>query len=273
MKTIASTYIYLTVIHIAIKSAGSFLSPNQFSFASTISTHVLHAFGEKSSNDELEIKEESLRYFKEYANRGLTKFRQRDIDGAVTDLKTAAGFNTSQPLPQLGIMLYCIEEYDMAAERLRKDIEILEGSRYFKATELRLWHSACQNRLGNKAAAVSALDHTNLSPFGLFEDRYIFNRTLLFYAGENTLEDMLDIIGRADQSDFGGTIFFGNFFLGLFFDSIGNKGYAQAFLNRPSESTRYPPNDMWFHLPRVLYDMRFPKSPDHSEVNTAGMIV
>lgn len=68
-----------------------------------------------------------------------------------------------------------------------------------------------------------------------------------------------------------GAIFYGNFYLGLYFDSIGthafsvtlyaytvtgDSGLAQAFLRFPFESARYPPSDMWYHLPRALFRMR-----------------
>lgn len=219
-----------------------------------------------------DLKHEDIKNFKEYCSRGLQRFQDRDIRGALDDLQTAAQFNSTQPLVQLGIILYLVNEYEDAAKRLAKDIKTIEDSRFAKATELRLWRCACLNKLGRHKEAIDALDHTLTSSTGLYEERYLFNQTLLFYAHEKSLEDMLEIFGSCDGLDTLGRSFLGNFFLGLYYDSVGESGLAQAFLSIPKESARYSSRDMWYHLPRVFYDLRYPDSDDRG-VNSAGMII
>ena len=70
---------------------------------------------------------------------------------------------------------------------------------------------------------------------------------------------MLLYIGYIDEpkDDFTGRHFYGNFYLGLYYDSINNIELSQTFLHIPCNSMKYKENDMWFHLPRVLYDRRF----------------
>lgn len=76
---------------------------------------------------------------------------------------------------------------------------------------------------------------------------------------------MIDFIDRADEKDISGRIFYGNFYLGLYFDSICEltkddsdfDGVAERFLRVPAHSRKYREDDMWFHLPRILYDKRF----------------
>lgn len=56
----------------------------------------------------------------------------------------------------------------------------------------------------------------------LVEERFLLNSTLSFFAGQKTTEDMLELIGASDERDVMGARFFGNFYLGLYYDSIGS---------------------------------------------------
>jgi hypothetical protein len=200
--------------------------------------------------------EEGLRYFREYAKRGLKRFRDRDIVGCLSDFDRAANANSSQPLVQRGIALYCAGHFQNASLQLERDIAIIEGSKTFKASDLRIWLSASLNKLGRKEDAVKALDHSYLATSGLAEQRFIINCTLSFYAGEMPLDDLLGIIGETDERDVFGFRFFGNFYLGLYYDSIGEFDLARVFLSFPKDSNRYPDRDMWYHVPRYLYTLR-----------------
>lgn len=50
-----------------------------------------------------------------------------------------------------------------------------------------------------------------------------------------------------------GVKFYGNFYLGLYFDSMNDTEAAKHFLSYPATSNRYPNLDMWYHVPRLLY--------------------
>ena len=206
--------------------------------------------------DDFSSVETGLRYFREYAKRGMKRFRDRDIEGSLADFDRAVSSNSSQPLIQRGIALYCAGQYQNASEQLERDIAILEGSKTFKASDLRIWLSASLNKQNRKDDAIAALDHSYLSTTGLVEQRFIINSTLSFYAGEMPLEDMMTIIGDTDERDVFGFRFFGNFYLGLYYDSVNEEDLARVFLSYPKESTRYPERDMWFHVPRYLYTLR-----------------
>jgi tetratricopeptide (TPR) repeat protein len=200
--------------------------------------------------------ETGLRYFREYAKRGMKRFRDRDIEGSLADFDRAVSSNSSQPLIQRGIALYCAGQYQNASEQLERDIAILEGSKTFKASDLRIWLSASLNKQNRKEDAIAALDHSYLSTSGLVEQRFIINSTLSFFAGEMPLDDMMTIIGDTDERDVFGFRFFGNFYLGLYYDSVNEEDLARVFLSYPKESTRYPDRDMWYHVPRYLYTLR-----------------
>ena len=80
------------------------------------------------------------------------------------------------------------------------------------------------------------------------------------------------MVGSADAEDRLGYRFYGNFFLALYYDSIGKvdrlwlrnlsrlcvgeQDMAQTFLAFPCTSKRYPPTDMWYHVPRALAKLR-----------------
>jgi hypothetical protein len=200
---------------------------------------------------------DSMRYFREYARRGLQRFQERDLDGAILDLQRAAKANSTQPLSQLGIFLYCAGQYKEAEIQLGLDIEKIEAAKMFKATDLRLWRCASLNKLGRSEHAKQALDTSYLTSTGLVEYKPLMNITLQFYGGDAPVEELLDFIGSADERDFSGNSFFGNFYLGLYYDSVGEVDLSRTFLSLSKSSSRYPVKDMWYHLPRVLYEQRF----------------
>jgi len=199
---------------------------------------------------------EGLRYFREYARRGMERFMKGDLAGCLADFDRAVASNSSQPLIQRGIALYIAGHYQNASLQLAKDVEALESSKLFKASDVRIWLSAAYNKLGLRDKAVRAVDNTYLTNTGLVEQRYIINATLDFYAGAKPLEDMLSIIDAVDDKDVFGIRFFGNFYLGLYFDSVGEHDLAKTFLAFTRESKRYPDRDMWYHVPRMLHTTR-----------------
>ena len=118
------------------------------------------------------------------------------------------------------------------------------------ASEHRLWRAACYNRLGNYDESQASIEIDQL-----YEQRYVMNKTLQFFAGKLQLEDMIDFIGSSDERDQLGVRFFGNFYLGLFYNSMKEFTLAKLFSSIPANSNRYPVVDMWHHLPKVLDDL------------------
>ncbi len=205
-----------------------------------------------------EVPEDNMRRFYEIAQFGLQLFKDGDLTGAISTLQQAANVNSTQPLGQLGILLYLNEEYQEASEQLNRDVKKIEARKLMKATEFRLWQCAALMQLKQTKDAILALDLNGWNTPGIFEDRLLMNRTLHFFGGDASIEELLSIIGSADERDFSGRSFFGNFYLALYHDSVGNKELAKAFLSFPAESNKYPSNDMWHHLPRMFYRRRFP---------------
>jgi tetratricopeptide (TPR) repeat protein len=201
----------------------------------------------------------SLQTFKACAQQGMEQFMAGNLTSAIQYFDAAVAANSSQPLTQRGIALYCLGDYEEAQKQLASDIAQVEKMRMFKATDLRLWRYAALRKLSKPAEeAIVALDLHSPSS-GLFEHRPLLNSTLLFYGNERTLEEQLEFVGATDPNDkdMFGIRFFGNFYLGLYYDAIGEPGLAQAFLTIPYTSNRYPARDMWYHIPRILYEQRF----------------
>lgn len=254
---------------------GSALPPN----ISRSKDNLAEIYEEYGGSSTINKRSSGLTLFREYAKRGMKRFREGDLDGAIDDMNNAAATNISQPLQQRAIMLYCSGQFEDAAAQFRNDIALMEHMKVCKAVELRIWLSACLNRMNQKDEAVRVLDADNLLGIPVTMQSALINNTVNFFAGRKPLEEMLELIGVASMDtqrrDMMGTQFFGNFFLGLYFDSIGELGFAQAFLKIPCESNRYPKLDMWYHIPRTLYAQRFPDdqqdtaTPDDQAVNTS----
>lgn len=201
--------------------------------------------------------------FREHARRGLTRFQNGDVDGAIEAFSLASQCNNRQPLQQRGIILYCAGQYEAAAEQLEEDIIKIEQMKFDKATELRLWHSACLYKLGRKEKAMKAVDPDNRVPIPVISRSKLMNETVSFFAEQTSIESMLSLIGDVDvKKDPSGMYFFGNFWLGLYYDAIGQMDLSKVFLSITNDSPRYKEKDMWYRLPRVLYANRFPDEDD-----------
>lgn len=194
--------------------------------------------------------------FREYVREGIQKLLDGDVIGSVTAWDNAARCNSSQPLQQRGIVLYCVGRFDCAEQQLKEDIRKFEIMKVSKASELRIWRSAALNKLGRFEEAKKVLDVNNLAGISVASQSKFVNATLSFFYGETPVEDMISITGNPAEKDLSGNYFYGNFFLGLYFDSIGESSLAEAFLAIPNESTRYSKKDMWYHIPRLLVTNR-----------------
>jgi hypothetical protein len=153
--------------------------------------------------------------------------------------------------------MYCNDQYEEAAKQFERDVELCEKQRLQKAAELRLWHSACRNKLGDRKRAIDALDLSNNANLPQHTQGALTNRTLLFFGNQLPVTAVMTLIDNVDEKDSMGFHFHGNFFLGLYYDSIGDAAMARAFLQFPATGARYPTNDMWYHIPRMLFSRRF----------------
>lgn len=164
--------------------------------------------------DNVDDLKENLQYFRQYASKGIDSFRKGNLKEALDYLEMAKNQNSSQPLIQRGVLLYISGDYHLSVDQLQKDIEILESSKMYKASDLRLWLSACYNKLGDNASAIKALDLKNEASNLISEERYLLNSTLHFYGGERQLGDIMEIVDGTEKKDLSGNRFFGNFYLG-----------------------------------------------------------
>lgn len=200
---------------------------------------------------------DNVRTFEELARKGISIFKEGDLTQALKYMNLAIDVNSSQPLIQRGIMLYCDNKYEDAALQLSNDINKLEKLKLNKENELRWWCSACYNKLGREKDAFLALDMDNTESIPQHHQSHATNNTMLFFAGKLPLETMLCELEKIDEKDPLGIRFYGNFYLGLYFDSVGQSDLAESLLSFPALSSRYRSDDMWYHVPRMLYRIRY----------------
>jgi tetratricopeptide (TPR) repeat protein len=196
---------------------------------------------------------ESLRQYRQYAKAGLEYIMRHDLVAALNQFNKAINANASQPLLQRGMTCYLLGDYNEAVNQFEKDLKILENVnlKLYKATDMRLWLSAAYNKLDKREEAIRALDLKN---HDLQEERYLFRKIMEFYAGDIEIDAVLTIVGNAAVADPVGTLFYGNFYLGLYFDSMNQKEMVGAFLDIPVTSNKFPKYDLWFHIPRLLLE-------------------
>lgn len=151
---------------------------------------------------------DNLKLFREYAKRGMKRFKEGNLDGAYSDMLKAKASNTSQPLPQLGIMQYCVGDYEGAVEQFEKDIEAVESFGVSKATEFRLWRAASFNKMSRFEDAKDALDLRNMNKYAVTEGRKLMNETMAFFGEEIDLGDLMEFIGDPETEAIGKDAFF-----------------------------------------------------------------
>lgn len=218
----------------------------------------------------------SLKSFQQHAYDGIACVLEGRIHDAFSAFNLAATFNSSQPLPQRGILAYCTGDFQAAIEQLSRDVFALEKPRMVKATDLRLWLAAAHQHLGNTEGMRAAIDPENNLRLPISTQSRMMNLTSEFFLGEVPLEDLLMYIVESsshDDSDFMGHNFYGNLYIGLFYDSKKELDLAQAFLAFPASSRRYGPRDMWHHIPRVLYRYRFHRPASHSDDSSSDPLL
>ena len=201
---------------------------------------------------------ENTRYFREYASRGLEKFKKGDLDGSIQDLRKARDADSRQPLMQLGIFLYINGNYEDAEKQLMKDIITIENARINKASELRIWRSASLSKLGNTREAKQILNEPVTKNFtAMNEDRYIMNITMGLFNGDIGLESIMQLIESSEERDASGFRFYGNLYTALYFDSIGDADLCKTFLGFAIATNPSTSRDIWYHLPRLYYIKRY----------------
>lgn len=88
---------------------------------------------------------------------GIREFQLGNFTSAAALFDEAAGLQLNQPIVQRGVTLYLLGRYDDALTQLMTDTERLEKLKLFKASDLRLWMSACCNKLKLQDYAIQVL--------------------------------------------------------------------------------------------------------------------
>lgn len=201
---------------------------------------------------------ENTRYFREYATRGLEKFKKGDLEGSINDLIKAKDADSRQPLMQLGIFLYINGNYEDAEKQLMKDIITIENAQISKASELRIWRCASLSKLGNAKEAKRILNEPVTKNFtAMNEDRYIMNITMGLFNGDIELESMMQLIESREEGDVTSFRFYGNLYTALYFDSIGDADLCKTFLAFAIGTNPSAKRDIWYQLPRLYYIKRY----------------
>lgn len=191
-------------------------------------------------------------------------FMEGDLGGSIQMYDKAIFANATQPMMQRSVALYIAGDYQGAAAQLKLDIHRLEKMKLRKATDMRLWRSAALYQIGLPAEAKAALSlDENAHADAPTEDRPLWKALLELYAAsgnEGKLRHVMEWVDSAAETPAvkvqTSSIFYGNFYLGLLFDALGDFSLAEAFLAIPRSSQKFPESDMWYHIPRMLSNSR-----------------
>jgi tetratricopeptide (TPR) repeat protein len=196
---------------------------------------------------------DDAKYFLAYAERGQSKFKLGDLEGAYRDFKLAEKANPSMILPQLGILMYTLGMYEDAHRYLNYTIFKTEENMDYRASDLRMWKSASLNQLNRTREAKLAIEE-NLCYGDIIDTmRYAMNLTMHLYSGTCNIDNILPYLTAEDDDDQDGSIFYASFYCGLYFDSIHEPIEASRLLCYSAKSNRFRPDDLWHHLPRFLF--------------------
>jgi hypothetical protein len=73
---------------------------------------------------------------------------------------------------------------------------------------------------------------------------------------EKELLPLLDTIGTRPDAAADATLFFANFYIGLYYDSIQDGTMAEAFLGPIFDYPKFKGTDLWRYIPQVLWTSR-----------------
>lgn len=197
------------------------------------------------------ITQDGLREFRAHASAGMQFMMDGDLNQALDCFDDAKNANTTQLLIQRGMTQFLLGNYEEAASQFKQDVDYMENKnlKLFKATDARLWWSASLRALDREVEAKDALDVYNDE---LEETRYLMQVLLRYYHGDAPLEELMQVIGDADDRDVLGNNYYGNFYLALYLTATGEKDMAKAFLDLVCDSGNLDDKDLWRHLPSLL---------------------
>jgi len=121
---------------------------------------------------------EGLRSCRDEMQGGMDQFMAGDLEGSLVRFNNAQRFNSSQPMIQRAVTLYCAGNYLAAEELFRADVAKVKNMGISKAMDLRLWRAASLYKLGRGEEAPGVLDAHSTDPRKLKEYRAVFKRCL-----------------------------------------------------------------------------------------------
>jgi tetratricopeptide (TPR) repeat protein len=192
---------FLMVVVGLIAYTIAFQRHSKFQYRNIISDAKLNVYdgGDVDVDDDAALLEENLRYYNEYMKRGLKRIQERNIQGALKDFTRAIKYSSEQPAIQLGVLRYCLGDYEGAVLQLKNDITILEKKKICKASELRLFCSASYNKMNQREQAIEILDNSGFAE--LKESRRFMKMFLDFYSEELPLNEILTDMTQTDEKD------------------------------------------------------------------------
>ena len=147
-----------------------------------------------------------------------------DLNQALVCFDDAKNANTTQLLIQRGMTQFLLGNYEEAASQFKQDVDYMENKnlKLFKATDARLWWSAfaCPRREVEAKMRWTYNDE-------LEETRYLMQVLLRYYHGDAPLEELMQVIGDADDRD-GGNNTMGTY-LALYLTAQARKTWPRPF--------------------------------------------
>ncbi len=120
------------------------------------------------------------------------------------------------------------------------------------ATEEGIWRAAALYRLHGPERARALIP---VSPYGL-EKRPLLRAVHALFRGEVEAEAVAALVDGAKGHPYSSYELYGNFYLGLYHDAVGDGAAALEAVGRASRSSKAREEDVMFHFPRLHLTLR-----------------
>ncbi|CAM9580823.1 unnamed protein product [Discosporangium mesarthrocarpum] len=91
----------------------------------------------------------------------------------------------------------------------------------------------------------------SLPPLDIKEPGVLRNTVYELFRGRALPKDIEDLMAGITGFDILGTRFYGQFFLGLWYDACGEEAKSRVCIEEASLSTYANPDDLWHHIPKI----------------------
>uniref|UniRef100_A0A7S2Y0Z0 Uncharacterized protein n=1 Tax=Fibrocapsa japonica TaxID=94617 RepID=A0A7S2Y0Z0_9STRA len=162
------------------------------------------------------------------------------VDDALKAYNKIIGLQENTYLFKRGVLLFLTGKYEDALKQFNRDKELWETRFEDSGTEEAIWILACMKRMGMEVTP------DKVPRLELEENRVVFNAMYKLFAGEDSEAQVIEAVKVKQGTSLE---YLGQYYLGLWHESLGNVEQAKAYYQNCFENPGLDKNqDIWYYI-------------------------